>query len=75
MAPGTDGYPVEFYRKCIDKSTPLFTSWVKLLYNGESCVVTVVGGGWVGVLTLKGIRQGCLLSGQLYSLAIKPFFV
>lgn len=51
----------------------VFTSWVKLIYNGASCMVKVAGGLSKRFKVERGIRQGCPLSGQLYSLAIEPF--
>lgn len=48
-----------------------FISWVKLLYYGAA--VLKVGGGLSRPVTaLRGIRQGCPFSGQLYSLSIEP---
>ena len=49
-----------------------FLSWVKLLYNDTCCVVKVGGGLSRQVPVLRGIRQGCPISGQLYSVAIEP---
>lgn len=49
-----------------------FTAWVKLLYT-DACIVLKVGGGLSYPFKIqRGIRQGCPLSGQLYSLAIEP---
>lgn len=44
-----------------------FISWVSLLYKGDECMVKVAGGlnGLINVQ--RGIRQGCPLSGQLYT--------
>ena len=50
-----------------------FLSWVELLYTGASCMIKAGGGLSVPVLVSRGIRQGCPLSGQLYSLAVDPF--
>ena len=49
-----------------------FLSWVKLLYNDTCCVVKVGGGLSRPVPVERGIRQGCPISGQLYSVAIEP---
>ena len=49
-----------------------FLSWVKLLYNDPCCVVKVGGGLSRPVPVKRGIRQGCPISGQLYSVAIEP---
>lgn len=49
-----------------------FISWIKLLYTGASALLKVGGGLSCPVLVHRGIRQGCPLSGQLYSLAIEP---
>ena len=51
----------------------VFTSWVKLLYDGANYMVKVVGGLSEHFKFERGIRQGCPLSGQLYSLATEPF--
>ena len=50
-----------------------FVTCVKLLYAGASCMVKVGGGLSRPVWVRRGIRQGCPLSGQLYTLAIEPF--
>ncbi len=49
-----------------------FISWVKLLYRDVSVLVKVGGGLSASVPVKRGIRQGCSLSGQLYSIAIEP---
>ena len=49
-----------------------FVSWVKLLYSGASVVLKVGGGLSCPVRASRGIRQGCPLSGQLYSFAMEP---
>ena len=49
-----------------------FLSWVKLLYSDACCVVKVGGGLSRPVSVERGIRQGCPISGQLYSVAIEP---
>ncbi|KAL7838647.1 hypothetical protein AOLI_G00270510 [Acnodon oligacanthus] len=49
-----------------------FINYVKLLYADASCLVKV-GGGLVRPIKLeRGVRQGCAVSGQLFSLAIEP---
>lgn len=50
----------------------VFIAWVKLLYSGAVCLIKVRGGLSVPVPVGRGIRQGCPLSGQLYSLAVEP---
>lgn len=50
----------------------VFFKWVKLLYAGASCIVKVGGGLSRPIPVTRGIRQGCPLSGQLYSIAIEP---
>uniref|UniRef100_A0A669D6D2 Reverse transcriptase domain-containing protein n=1 Tax=Oreochromis niloticus TaxID=8128 RepID=A0A669D6D2_ORENI len=50
-----------------------FLTWVKLLYSDACCVVKVGGGLSCPVPVRRGIRQGCPISGQLYSIAIEPF--
>ncbi len=49
-----------------------FISWVNLLYNEAECMVKIDGGLNVPIKVKRGIRQGCPLSGQLYSLVIEP---
>lgn len=51
----------------------VFISWVKLLYTHASCLVKAGGGLSTPVQVGRGIRQGCPLSGQLYSIAVEPF--
>jgi len=50
----------------------LFISWIKLLYSDVSTMLKVGGGLSQPVSVRRGIRQGCPLSGMLYSLAIEP---
>jgi hypothetical protein len=50
-----------------------FLTCVKLLYARASCMVKVGGGLSRPVWVRQGIRQGCPLSGQLYTLAIELF--
>lgn len=47
-------------------------SWLKVLYKGSVSMIKIGGGLSVPVKIQKGIRQGCPMSGQLYSLAIEP---
>ncbi len=49
-----------------------FIKWIQLLYTGASCMVKVGGGLSRPIVVSRGIRQGCPLSGQLYSIAIEP---
>lgn len=49
-----------------------FINWVKLLYTDAVCIVKVGGGLSCPIPVSRGIRQGCPLSGQLYSIAIEP---
>ncbi|KAI4885436.1 hypothetical protein NFI96_003951 [Prochilodus magdalenae] len=49
-----------------------FISWIRLLYTGASCLIRVRGVLSLPVLVSRGIRQGCPLSGQLYSIAAEP---
>lgn len=46
-------------------------SFIRLLYNNVSLMLKVGGGPSVLIHVSRGIRQGCPLSGQLYSLAIE----
>lgn len=46
---------------------------MKLLYAGASCMVKVGRGLSRPVWVRRGIRQGCPLSGQLYTLAFESF--
>lgn len=47
-------------------------SWIKLLYKKTSVMIKIGGGLSSPVFVKRGIRQGCPLSGQLYSLVIEP---
>ncbi len=49
-----------------------FMSYIQLLYSEVFVIVKAGGGLSAPVPVLKGIRQGCPLSGQLYSLVIGP---
>ncbi len=46
---------------------------IQLLYNDATCMIGIAGGLSVPIKVRRGIRQGCPLSGQFYSLAIEPF--
>lgn len=46
---------------------------VKVLYGDIESVVKVNGGLSAPLKVRRGIRQGCSMSGMLYSIAIKPF--
>jgi len=50
----------------------VFISWIKILYMNASCILKIGGGLSKPISMLKGIRQGCPLSGQLYALAVEP---
>ena len=49
-----------------------FLAWIGLLYSGAQCMVKMGAGLSRPIPVQRGIRQGCPLSGQLYSLAIEP---
>ena len=49
-----------------------FLSLLGLLYTDACCLVKVGGGLSCPVRVGRGIRQGCPISGQLYSLVIEP---
>lgn len=49
-----------------------FLNMVKMLYSGAVCIVKVGGGLSRPIPVSRGFRQGCPLSGQLYSIAIEP---
>lgn len=48
-----------------------FISNIQLLYTEVTCKIRIAGGLSI-LLRVKGIRQGCPLSGQLYSIVIEP---
>lgn len=50
-----------------------FIEMVKVLYDDIESVVKVSGGLSAPLKVRKGIRQGCSMSGMLYSIAMKPF--
>uniref|UniRef100_A0A8D3BRM1 Reverse transcriptase domain-containing protein n=1 Tax=Scophthalmus maximus TaxID=52904 RepID=A0A8D3BRM1_SCOMX len=49
-----------------------FLAWVGVLYRDAQCLVKMGAGLSRPIPVKRGIRQGCPLSGQLYSLAIEP---
>lgn len=49
-----------------------FLSWISLLYSGARCMVKMEAGLSRPIPLQRGIRQGCPITGQLYSLAIEP---
>ncbi len=50
-----------------------FVNKIKVLYNDTESVVKVNGGLSAPFKLTRGVRQGCPLSGMLYSVAIEPF--
>lgn len=46
--------------------------WVTLLYHGVQCLVNMGAGLSWPIPVHRGIRQGCSILGQLYSLAVEP---
>lgn len=52
-----------------------FISWIQLLYRGASVMLKVGGGLSCPIPVKRGIRQGCPISGQLYSLVIEPLLI
>ena len=51
---------------------PGFIAMIKVLYSDIESVLKVNGGLCAPFKVYRGIRQGCALSGMLYSLAIEP---
>lgn len=49
-----------------------FISNIKLLYTEVTCKIKIAGGLSIPLRVKRGIRQGCPLSGQLYSIVIEP---
>lgn len=49
-----------------------FISKIKLLYTKATCMIKMAGSLSVPIQIKRGIRQGCPLSGQLYSITIEP---
>ncbi|CAM2098424.1 unnamed protein product [Caretta caretta] len=53
---------------------PQFVSFLRVLYASAECLVRLNWTLTEPVSFGRGVRQGCPLSGQLYALAIEPFF-
>ena len=51
--------------------SPSFTNKIKVLYNQIESVLKINDGLTASFAIKRGIRQGCALSGMLYSLAIE----
>ena len=51
---------------------PTFISMVRVLYQDIESVLKINGGLSAPFKACRGIRQGCAMSGMLYSLAIEP---
>lgn len=49
-----------------------FINCIKVLYSGVESILKVNGGLCAPFKVQRGVRQGCSLSGMLYSLAIEP---
>ncbi len=49
-----------------------FISRIKLLYTEVTCMIKMGGGLSIPINVKRGIRQGCPLSGQVYSIVIEP---
>lgn len=52
-----------------------FLAWVNLMYRDAQVLIKLGAGLNRRLPVRRGIRQGCALSGQLYSLAIEPLLV
>ncbi|CAM2096705.1 unnamed protein product [Caretta caretta] len=52
---------------------PQFVGFLRVLYASTECLVKLNWTLTKPVSFGRGVRQGCLLSGQLYALAIEPF--
>ncbi len=50
-----------------------FIRYIQVLYNDIESVLRVNGGLCAPFKVCRGVRQGCSLSGILYTLAIEPF--
>ena len=53
----------------------LFISYIKSLYEGAESLIKVCGSLTTPFSFNKGIRQGCPLSGLLYTIAIEPLLI
>lgn len=49
-----------------------FVAYIKVLYSDVESILKVNGGLCAPFKVFRGVRQGCSLSGMLYSLAIEP---
>ncbi len=49
-----------------------FIDCIKVLYSGVESILKINGGLCAPFKVYRGVRQGCSLSGMLYSLAIEP---
>ena len=52
--------------------SPVFIDKIKVLYCDAESILKINGGLCSPFKVLRGVRQGCALSGMLYSLAIEP---
>ncbi|CAM2112541.1 unnamed protein product [Caretta caretta] len=52
---------------------PQFVGFLRVLYTSAECLVKLNWTLTEPVSFRRGVRQGCLLSGQLYALVIEPF--
>nr|P14381.1 RecName: Full=Transposon TX1 uncharacterized 149 kDa protein; AltName: Full=ORF 2 [Xenopus laevis]AAA49976.1 ORF2 [Xenopus laevis] len=52
---------------------PQFVGYLKTMYASAECLVKINWSLTAPLAFGRGVRQGCPLSGQLYSLAIEPF--
>ncbi|CAM2112836.1 unnamed protein product [Caretta caretta] len=52
---------------------PQFVSFLQVLYTSVECLVRLNSTLTKSVIFGQGVRQGCPLSGQLYTLVIEPF--
>lgn len=50
----------------------IFLSWIRILYTDAVSMAKIGGSLSVPIQMKRGIRQGCPMSGQLYTLAIEP---
>ena len=52
---------------------PIFLNYIRLLYKGTESLIKINNSLTAPFPFAKGIRQGCPLSGLLYTIAIEPF--